>query len=596
MRQNSAWVTYVAGGRGVAQFAALGGGTQQATNSRAAQVFNETGHTSGKFASLEPDFWRLDGSCMLPVAAASSRLEVGYVSRDVTDAAGNFGPVNDLQISFPTPQNLDGISIVFDQTSDAVGTRVQIVCQGAQNQLLLNELVETIADENGNFSYVMRSNTSGVTGVRWLTLRFTRTSKPHRRIRVAEVYFGNAMAFNDEDILRLNTVHEADPLGRQFPLNQMTVSVANRGRFSVLPSTNNKLALLEKGSRISYAHGLAYPARGRGMLYNVYSNYNLNSWDVTNKNVTFVANSPSKVLSGGMFIGSRFELEFVGDLARRIAGEMGVRVVTNHAMDNYPRFPGFTGNVSHRQALTYLAQLYSCMLYEDKQGTIHFLDFASINQGPLREAHNFENMLAVPQISAGRRYNGISLAEHFASLDLAVLANIDFDVAGSLDVVVPYTSPIFTNPTSITVTPGFSLQNIERETMFLRARIVGNGRCAVEVRGWRVSFATTRRFYPAPWKRASEQEEPYIANLPMFIPNAVHIQSVRNWFLNRKFNFLQNFMTCKSIWQQSPNNELGDNFLTQADANGQTIRGRAFYQEMEYEGGTLSGITKKVVL
>jgi hypothetical protein len=223
------------------------------------------------------------------------------------------------------------------------------------------------------------------------------------------------------------------------------------------------------------------------------------------------------------------------------------------------------------------------------------VDLFSVNQGELKEKLDFERLFEPPLLTQNNYYNGVTLTEHMISLDWGWLANFSMDVNGLADIVIPYDVPIWGNG-EITVTQGFSLQNIEQHTMYMTARLAGTGRCTVEVRGWRVLMLSQQQFYPAPWKKEGETEKPYMVNLPMFISNAVHIQSVRDWFLGRKFGLLRQLIFCEANHRQNMKNELGDNVMVQIDPDGREIRQRAHYQEMNFENGVLSGTTKGVVV
>ncbi|MDR2167436.1 MAG: hypothetical protein LBE35_06280 [Clostridiales bacterium] len=590
LRENSALITYIAGGAGIKSGATVTAtAAHQAVFSQVSQVLNGRSHTSGKIATLEPDFWRLDGSFMLPVAG-SNRLEVGFVSRLACDSNGQWAAAANrpiLNIHFPTPRDVSMVTIVSDRNADNYVRRVAITGFNASGGSVGGGIVTLAPDGSAalnNFNNLVR-----------LQIQIITMSRGFRLARVAEVHFGRVTVFDDEDILNINTIHEGDPEGRGLPYNQMQVKLANKGRFNVLNPGSGLLPLLEQGCQIEYAHGIRFPNQSNPMFWTNYAGYFLDKWSVNNESVELVAHSRSKFLDSSIFMNSRFPLEHMGDLARRIALDAGINVVVPHVMNTYPRFPGFTGNISHRAALAQLAELSSCMIHEARDGTIHFIDLFSIHQGELKGDIDFENSFAPPEATQSDYYNGITLSEHLISLTDGVLANVEFSVAGTLDIVIPYDSPIW-GDANVTVTHGFSISNIRRHTMYLEARLMGNGRCSVQVRGWRVSMLTTKEFYPAPWKQTNEVEKPYVVDLPMFIANAVHIQSVRDWFLERKFNLLRNLVFVKANWRQDPARDLGDNNMFQIDKNGRRVRCRAFYQEMEYNKGILNGTTKAIVL
>jgi len=590
LRKTAVKLTYVAGDVGVKELATVTS-AHGAIHSRAGQIVSGVSHASGAFATLEPNFWRLDGSFMLPTESPEGEgLQVGFVSQRVSNHLGIF-PVNlhpEITITFSHPVNLPAITLVFD--GEGACRDAQVLGLNNFGNFISSQPLHAVPDAEGKVPLTMRAN--GVNGVSSLLIRLTRTHPAHRRARLTQVHFGDVILFDSEDVLSINTSHQGDVLGKGLPYNQIRATITNGGRFSVL---DRGLAdVLARGATLEYIVGIGAHPTGK-MLWTKYADYSLDQWGMSNSHLELTGHSKGRRLGDAAFMGSNFALEHMGDLARRIGAEVGVTVFTPHAMNTYPRFPGFTGNVSHRKALAYLAELASCAIFEDRQGNIHFMDLLTVQQPPLSPDLCFQQQFKPPEISQNRHYNGILLTERMISLDDGWLANVRLDISGHLDVTIPYDAPVWLNPT-ITATAGFALQNIQRHTMFATMRIVGNGSCEVQVRGWRCSLLENQTFHPAPWKRAEEEERPYNADLPMFITNAVHIQSVRDWFLARKFAVLSRLMKCDTTWRQNPTTDLGDNVMIQIDKGGRQVRGRAYAQEMDFAGGVLSGNTKFAVL
>lgn len=588
LRRNAVKLTYVAAGQDIKQFATATS-THEVEFSRVGQIVNGKSHTSGDFATLEPDLWRLDGSFMLP-NSGDNDLQVGFISRQISNAVGIFALNQhpEVIINFSRPVNLPAISLIFHK--DGACQNVQVICQNNSGGVVGQQFLNLNLDSNGNLPLIMTA--TGASNVSRLTLRLMRTHPGSRRARLTQVHFGDVIIFDNEDILSINTLHQGDMEGKGLPWNQLRATIANKGRFSVIDE--GLLGKLTKGSILEYTIGTGgYPTGN--FMWTKYADYQLEEWKVSNKELELTGHSKTKLLSQSTFMGSNFALEHMGAFARRIGAQAGINVIPSNAMNTYPRFPAFTGNVSPRKALAYLAELACCAIFEDRQGNIHFMDLLSHAQPPLSTPLCFEEQLKPPEITQNLPYNGIMLTERMISLTDGWLANVRLDVAGSLEATIPYDVPAWLTPT-ITVSSGFSLQNIQRHTMFATMRIVGNGTAEVQVRGWRCSLLATENFYAAPWKQAGEEERPYMVDLPMFITNAVHIQSVRDWFLSRKFQLLRRLMKCETTWRQNPNTDLGDNTMVQIDKNGRQKRGRAISQEIDFAQGVLSGTTTFALL
>ncbi|MCL2168867.1 MAG: hypothetical protein FWB74_02450 [Defluviitaleaceae bacterium] len=590
LRENSVLVTYVAGGEGVGAGVTVAQGGA-ANFSRASQVVNGRGHSAGKMATLEPNVWRMDGSFMLPVQGGlANGVQVGYVSNGVSRTDGSFAVIPMFEVRFATVRNVPFISIVFDHNMGVAVSRAQFTFFNAAGTIIFEQFVD--GDVSNGAPYSM--GIAGVNGVSRILIRLHRTEKPFRRARVTQVHFAPVMVFDGESVISASVVHEGDVLGEGLPHNQLRVKLANDGRFNVLDG-GGAISLLSQGCKLQYTIGVRHPNVPQGMRFTNYADYFLDKWSVSEKAVELTAYSRLRFLDGGVFMGSRFALEHMGDLARRIGADAGVEVVVPHVMNTYPRFPGFTGNVSHREALAMLAKLSSCLIYEDRAGRVHFVDLWSAHQPSLSHSIDFETSFSPPDITQGKYYNGVMLTEYMISLEHGLLASVGVDIAGSLEVLIPYKMPVWSDA-QIAVSSGFSVTVIRRSTMFMEVRITGNGRCTAEVRGWRTALVSQPTFYPAPWKLGSEDEKPYEVNLPMFITNSVHIQSVREWFLARKFRLLERLVFCNAKWRQRASSELGENVMMQVDSRGREVRCRTVRQEIEFDRGVLKGVSKGVVL
>jgi len=487
LRRNAVKLTYTAADEG-AKGLAMAHLSHAVAFSDVQQVVNGISHASGRFASWEPDFWRLDGSFMLP--SAGEGLETGFVSHQISLENGTFA-INghpELEIRFTRPVNLPAITLVFD--GDGACRNAQILCHNAFGTIIAQQFINNMPGGDGNVPLIMQAN--GANGVSRITIRLMRTNVGRRRARVTEVHFGHIWLFDGDDILSANTIHQGDGEGKGLPWNQIRTAIANKGRFNALDG--GKINQLAKGAKLEYTVGTGTFPHGK-MFWTKYADYLLDEWNITNNKVEFTAHSKARLLSDTTFMGSNFALEHMGDLARRIGREAGVNVITPHAMNTYPRFPGFVGNVSHRKALAYLAELASCAIFEDRQGNIHFMDLLSPRQPALAPDLDFEQQFAPPEIAQNNRYNGILLTERMISLDDGWLANVQLDVEGFLDITIPYDAPVWLTP-AITVNTGFSLQNIEMHTMFTRLRVVAMAGPRCRCGAGDAHFLQTKTFTP----------------------------------------------------------------------------------------------------
>jgi len=578
LRKSRGLVTFVDGADGVKSGAVVQT-TAQAMFSRAAQLVNGVSHIGGKMASFEPNFWRLDGSFMLPVGASHSQMEIGFVSLQMSDVEGIFSSVPEIVISFPTARNLPLVAVVFDHAAGEAAGSLRFRAFDGANNVILDEVVQNVDRAN-----VLHS-TRGANGVRRVVISVLTTINPLRRARIAEVHFGRVLQYDGEDIVQVNSVAQADPACRAFPQNRLRVKIFNKGRFGVLGDEGDARHLRQRQT-VEYAQ---MTADGAGERWMHLGNFALDSWEIRENMVELLAYGRSSGLGNEIYRDSAFEMFTLGQMARDVARAAGFEVIVPRCMDVSPFIPRFFGNVSHRAALIMIAELASCMLYEDRRGVLRFVDILD-EASALTDRLDYEKLFVPPKIEMGAFYNGVILTETWMTIEQGQASRADIDVSGSANVMIPFDRPIFSGGHA-EVSVGFSLINPRFHAMYMTGTLTGNGRCTLEIHGMRAAFAGSETFYRAPWFAASQGEHPYVVKLPVFLHNMTHLSEVREWFLRRKFGMMSKRIGIDADWRQNPALDVGDGVLVQVDRAGRMVDGAVVRQEVDFDSGVLRGKT-----
>ncbi|MCL2397585.1 MAG: hypothetical protein FWC93_05905 [Defluviitaleaceae bacterium] len=141
LRRHEALVTFATAPASIKENIFMVTSTMQAIHSQRDQVVNNVSFTSGKLATFEPEFWRLDGSFMLPVDNNVSRLEVGFVSGVMSTIRGDFSESPEITVHFSTPQDLPMVMVMFDQATGEVAEEVRIRAVHSNGSVLLDETI-----------------------------------------------------------------------------------------------------------------------------------------------------------------------------------------------------------------------------------------------------------------------------------------------------------------------------------------------------------------------------------------------------------------------------------------------------------------------
>ena len=414
------------------------------------------------------------------------------------------------------------------------------------------------------------------------------TVRPLRRARVAEVHFGRVMHYDGEDIAEIGARCQADPYCKAFPQNSLRMKIFNKGRFGILGDEGDARYLRER-QMVEYTQGVMDDL---GARWTHMGHFALDGWEIMDEYVEFSALGRSVGLGDGVYRDSTFQMYTLGQMARDVAAQAGFKVEVPLVMDTSPFIPRFFGNVSHRAALMMLAQMASCLLFEDRRGVLRFVDIVD-EQGGLADHLDYERMYTPPKVGLDTFYNGVLLTEMQMTTEHGRVSHMYMEISGSENVMIPFDKPIFAGGHA-RVSHGFSLINPRFHVMYMTGTIIGNGRCDIEIHGHRADFAGSEHFYPAPWFLAGQGQHPYVVNMPVFLRNMTNLEEVRQWFLRRKFAMLAKRVFCEADWRQNPAVSTGDRVNLQVDRARRTVAGHVVWQELDFVRGVLRGRTKVV--
>jgi len=552
----------------------------QAAFSRREQLVNHISRNTGRVATFEPDFWRLDGSFMLPPPNTDGTVETGFVSAQLSNAAGNFAAVPEITVNFATPQSLPCVAMTFDTASGEVLDAARFRAFSTAGQVVLDETI------SGNRALQM-STTGGAVNAARVTINLIRTAQPFRRARVVELHFGPVLEFDNSDIVSVTNIRQTESSGKALPVNKLSMRILNKSRFDLLDNTSDAAKLTES-LPMTHTHSIK---QGNRQTWTNCGKFYLDSWTVRDNHVKMLGYGGAKRLGDEIYRESAFGQHTLGAIARHIAADAGFDVDVPPVMNQSPLFPRFLGNVSHRAALSIVAQAACCALFEDAAGVLRFVDTLEMpTASSFAAILDFETQFAPPEVDLRVDFNGVLLREFFVSLEAGRPMLAAVDAAGITDVLIPFDRPIYSGGTAV-ASAGFALTNVRFHAMYMTATVHGTGRCEITISGNRAFFAATDTFHAAPWFSGESEQKPYVADLPLFLTNVSRITEIRNWYLRRTFALLANRVVCKANWRQDPTVGVGDAAVLQVHRDGRAVSGRVVAQEMDFDRGVLRGRT-----
>lgn len=203
--------------------------TSEAVISRLEQVTNKKRNMTAKYATFEPNYWRLDGSFVLPpMPDEEPDAELGWWSGDLCDAAGVFDPHQVIEFVFGKEHSSAGLSISFDPNTNEYAADFEIHIYAADDTLMHTENVT----DNMEAKYIL---VKPLDNYKKVTITIKKWAKGYRRARITEVDFGVVKEYAGDNLIRLNLLEEMNTTSEALPAGELQFTVDNSNReFNIL--------------------------------------------------------------------------------------------------------------------------------------------------------------------------------------------------------------------------------------------------------------------------------------------------------------------------------------------------------------------------
>lgn len=327
---------------------------------RLRQTINDNRSVSGKYATLEPGLWRLDGSySILPDDLAP--VETGWWSSSLSGEDGVF-PADSgaeapwVRFDFPAPISTIGWDLFFDGKAGQYPTQILVTLYGQDGSVLSEHTFST----SGTVQYLelAAENYFGV------QFTFTATSEPFRRVRFSEIVFGHSEAFDANSVGSCIMRYSLDPISESFPSAEIEFTFDNSDKKYNLLSPDGLYEYLQEGQHIDASVSIDGEPVHMGSYYFRTAEVSDNIIMPTIRGSDIVLSLDEEAFVGGsgaeMTLSDAVALVLDGmDISVQYGGDAAGRVV----------IPALQ-SVSKREALRMLAQAAMCAIWCDRRGVI----------------------------------------------------------------------------------------------------------------------------------------------------------------------------------------------------------------------------------
>jgi hypothetical protein len=371
--------------------------TGEVAFSKKDQTTNLVRDMSGKYATLENDYWLLDGSFTLPPKAAESGYEVGWWSAAICDSAGDFAVSQVCTIDFTVDHSSIGVTITFDQQANEYAENFEIDVYDSSAVLLHNEAVTG----NTDVKYVLEEN---LTDFRQIVITITKWATGYRRARITEVDFGIIQEYTDEEIIKLDVLEEIDTLSNQVTANEIKLTLDNQSKdFNILNPIGIYPYLQRKQRLIPYYGVVITDTLTEYVPMGVYY---LTEWksDEGTLTATFTARDVLDLLEQDTFPETAYSSKTIKYILEDILADAGI---TDYTIDTDLASITVSGTLpesTHRESIQTTAIAGMAVVYSDRDGT---LQIKQLTTPASVDTIDYENIFAAPGIELDKLINTV---------------------------------------------------------------------------------------------------------------------------------------------------------------------------------------------
>lgn len=181
------------------------------------------------YASLEKDYFQLNGTFVLPNNKADKNPGIGYVSENTFENDEQI-PILPFTLTSKTQENnnISGLTLYF-QNNKPLGLEIEITNSDGTSVETFNQNDCNISD-NGTVQLMFSERP-----LNFVKIYVKDVLYPNRRIRLQEVDFGLSVIYEGEELISFKTIEQINRFSYDMPINECQVVLGDyNGKFDAI--------------------------------------------------------------------------------------------------------------------------------------------------------------------------------------------------------------------------------------------------------------------------------------------------------------------------------------------------------------------------
>lgn len=492
------------------------------------------------YATLERNQWLLDGS--REVVPYNEYGEAGFVGSELCDANKVFANIPTVSIDFSQIHLnvLQGVTIRWSEFLEEYAEEFIITAYNGDTVVAHKRVTDNKS--------VLTSVQMDIANYDKITIDIIKWSMSYRRARIGEIFIGVLHIYNKKSIFSYTCEQSVDVISAELPKAEVSFSIDNLDN-SYNPYNNEGLSkyLIERQEiTVRYGYKLS-----NGYEWISGGKYYISEWDAkqTGMSAEFKARDLLEFMRGTYYKGlynpsgtSLYNLaeSVLQDADLPLNSDGSVKwEIDDRLKDMYTVAP--LPIDTHANCLQLIANAGECVIYQDREGTLH-IQIITINSNAETDyAISLFNSYSKSDLSLSKPLKQVDVPcySYSTSADVTELYKGSMNINGTMDVIITYSGSA-TN-VSATLTNG----TLNSATYYSNAcvlNITATGSVEIKVTGKTLESSSVLITTP------SGATGEIVAVNNMLITNHDRALSVGSWVEA----YMKNRMTLSSEWRADP--------------------------------------------
>ena len=197
-----------------------------------------------KIATLELNEWILDGSMRL--YDTQENIQTGWWSNEVSDETGAID--TEISFNFTEAHSSFGLTLFFDELNKVWATEYTIIAYDQTGNEITNQDIKSTGAKQAIIIQIENYYK--------ITIKFTKTNVPNRRIRLTEMTFGIIETFERKNTKTLKINREFDINSDNLPINEVDLTFDNSNQRYNMVSPDGAYKYMQVGMPLKVEIGI----------------------------------------------------------------------------------------------------------------------------------------------------------------------------------------------------------------------------------------------------------------------------------------------------------------------------------------------------